>query len=66
MKHDGTNLYVCVQAKPGTRTDRFETVYLDPQGDGSSYEFARKDDYGLKVGILSNARTSLIGTDVAN
>src|SRR4051812_26182673 len=33
MKHDGTNLYVCVQAKPGTRTDRFETVYLDPQGD---------------------------------
>src|SRR5512147_870536 len=66
LKHDGTYLYVCVQARPGQRTDRFETIYLDPQGDGSSYEFAQKNDYGLKVGILNNAKTSQAGTGVTN
>lgn len=48
LKHDGTFLYVCIQAAPGTFADRFASVYLDPQGDGAGVTFAQKDDYSLR------------------
>jgi uncharacterized repeat protein (TIGR01451 family) len=66
IKHDGTNLYVCMQAKPGTFKDRFGSLYLDPQGDGAGYEFAKADDYSLRVNIPGTTRQSLHGTGVAN
>lgn len=66
LKHDGTNLYVCMKMKPGSFKDRFASLYLDPQGDGAGYEFAAKTDYSLRLNILDSARSSYNGTDVAN
>ncbi len=40
-----------MQGKPGTFKNRFGSLYLDPQGDGGSYEFAKEDDYALRVNI---------------
>ena len=65
FKHDGTNLFVCVVATPGHNKERFESLYLDPQGDGSTYTFAASDDYALHVN-LSSANASFHGTGVAN
>ncbi|NJN68364.1 MAG: hypothetical protein HC884_17455, partial [Chloroflexaceae bacterium] len=62
LKHDFDNLYVCIEAQPGTFEERFAAVYLDPQGDGSSYEFAQDDDYSLQINIPDNTRSSLVGT----
>lgn len=66
LKHDGEQLYVCVAAAPGKLDNRFESVYLDPQGDGSNYQFAQKDDYSLRVAIPSSNRSTLSGSGVAN
>ncbi len=66
LKHDGEQLYVCVAAAPGKLENRFESVYLDPQGDGSTYEFAQKDDYSLRVEIPTSNRSTLVGSGVAN
>jgi uncharacterized repeat protein (TIGR01451 family) len=66
LMHDGDQLYVCMQASPGSFSDRFGSLYLDPQGDGSSYDFAKADDYSLRVKIPGTARSSLHGTGVAN
>lgn len=66
LKHDGQNLYVCMQAQPGTFGDRFGALYLDPQGDGASYQFARQDDFSLRVGIPGQARSTWVGSGVAN
>lgn len=66
LKHDGTTLYVCVQAQPGSFAERFGSVYLDPQGDGASYDFAQQDDYALRVNLSNSARSSFNGTGVAN
>jgi uncharacterized repeat protein (TIGR01451 family) len=66
LKHDGTDLYVCMQAQPGTFTERFGSLYLDPQGDGAGYEFAKEDDYALRVNIPGTTRKSFHGTGVAN
>jgi uncharacterized repeat protein (TIGR01451 family) len=64
--HNGFDLYICMQAQPGTFIDRFGSLYLDPQGDGSSYTYAQKDDYSLRVNIPGTTRTSYNGTGVAN
>ena len=64
--HDGFFLYLCMHAQPGTFDGRFGSLYLDPQGDGSSYTFAQKDDYALHVNIPGTTRTSYNGTGVAN
>src|SRR6266545_641920 len=66
LKHDSTNLYVCMKASPGTFKDRFGSLYLDPQGDGANYEFAQKDDYALHVNIPGTTKSSFNGTGVAN
>lgn len=67
LQHDGSNLFVCLDAPSGTYADRFASLYLDPQGDGAGYVFAQKDDYGLWVedipGVL---RRTVTGTGIAN
>ncbi len=64
--HNGTNLYVCMVAQPGTFPTRFGSLYLDPQGDGSSYTYAQQNDYALHVNIPGTTRSSYNGTGVAN
>jgi hypothetical protein len=66
LQHDFTNLYICIEAQPGTFNERFASVYLDPQGDGTSYDFAQEDDYSLRVNIPNSTESSLKGTGVAN
>jgi uncharacterized repeat protein (TIGR01451 family) len=66
LVHDGANLYICMQAQPATFEDRFGSFYLDPQGDGSSYAYAQKDDYALRVNVVGSARSSYVGSGVPN
>ncbi len=67
LKYDGEGfLYVCIQATQGSFDRRFGSVYLDPNGDGSSYQFAQKDDYSLRVEIPTGNKSSLAGTGVIN
>ena len=64
--HNGSDLFVCMEAQPGTFDERFGSLYLDPQADGSSYTFAQSTDYALHVGITNVNRSSYRGSDVAN
>jgi uncharacterized repeat protein (TIGR01451 family) len=70
LKVAGDQLYVCVQAAPGSFKNRYGAVYLDPQGDGAGYTFAQKNDYALAAGVpgasdpASNGTFN--GTGVAN
>ena len=66
VQHDGNYIYVCMQGAAGSNKERFGSLYLDPQGDGSSYQFAAKDDYALRVGIPGTSMTSYNGSNVAN
>ncbi|MFL5801298.1 MAG: hypothetical protein ACJ8CR_06110 [Roseiflexaceae bacterium] len=66
LKHNGTNLYVCMRGKPGTFKERFGSLYLDPQGDGAGYQFAKPDDYALRINIPGTTKKSYHGTGVAN
>lgn len=62
LEYSGGFLYVCLQAQSGTFDQRYAAVYLDPQGDGSSYTYAQKDDYGFHLGIKDGTKTSFQGT----
>jgi uncharacterized repeat protein (TIGR01451 family) len=64
LEYSGGFLYVCLQAQPGTFDQRFAAIYLDPQGDGSSYTYAQKDDYGFQVGIKDGTTSSYNGTGI--
>ena len=44
-------LFICMRAQEGFFTNRFGRVYLDPQGDGSSYVYANKGDDAFQVDI---------------
>ena len=66
LQFDREYLYVCLQGAQGSLKDRFGSLYLDPQGDGSSYEFAAKDDYALRVNIPGTTMQSFNGSNVAN
>ncbi len=66
LKHNSNLLFVCMRANPGTFEGRFGSLYLDPQADGSSYDFAQKDDYALRVNIPGTTKSSFNGTGVAN
>ena len=65
FKHDGSYLYVCMVATLSKNNERFGRLYLDPQGDGSSYTFADKTDYALQVN-LDSSNKSFHGTGVSN
>ena len=62
LEYSGGFLYVCLQAQPGTFDQRYAALYLDPQGDGSSYTYAQKDDYGFHLGIKDGTKASFQGT----
>ena len=64
--HTATKLIVCMIGTAGTFSNRSGSVYLDPQGDGSTYTYAQKIDYRLQVGITSGTNASFHGTDVAD
>src|SRR5262245_31632153 len=66
LKHNGTLLFVCMKANPGTFKERFGSLYLDPQGDGAGYDYAKQDDYAMRVGIPGTTKRSFNGTGVAN
>lgn len=65
LMHDGDYLYVCIAAQRGTNPERFASLYLDPNGNGSNYIFAQQDDYAFHTS-LTGALTSLRGSGVAN
>ena len=66
IAHNFFDLYVCMQAQPGNLITRFGRLYLDLQGDGSSYTYAEQNDYALQVNIPGTTRTSYYGTGAAN
>jgi uncharacterized repeat protein (TIGR01451 family) len=61
LMHNGAYLYVCVTAQPGTNPERFASLYLDPDGDGSGFVFAQLADLAFHTS-LSGALTSYHGS----
>jgi uncharacterized repeat protein (TIGR01451 family) len=66
LKHDSTNLYVCMKGKGSSDmlNNRFASVYLDPENDSGS--FADKADYALRVEIITGTLSSAVGTGSGN
>lgn len=64
LMHDANFLYVCMTAPSGAEKGRFASLYLDPQADGASYQFARENDYSLKTMINGGALSSWHGSGV--
>jgi hypothetical protein len=56
---------VCISAQPGSNPERFASLYLDPNGDGSNYIFAQQNDMAFHTST-TGALTSLRGSGVAN
>jgi uncharacterized repeat protein (TIGR01451 family) len=65
LMHNNIYLYVCIAAQPGTNPERFASLYLDPDGNGSNYIFAQQDDFAFHTS-LTGARTSFRGSGIAN
>jgi len=65
LLHDATNLYMCIQSPVGTDSARFDSLYLDPQGDGSTYTFANPNDFSLRLDFDGNKNT-FVGDGAAN
>jgi uncharacterized repeat protein (TIGR01451 family) len=63
--YNGAYLYVCIAAQPGTNAERFASLYLDPNGDGSNYVFTQQDDFAFH-NSLTGTLTSFRGSGVAN
>ncbi len=66
FKFNDAQLYACMKGPVGAFAERFGALYLDPQGDGSTYTFSQKDDYGLNVSVLKGTLTTRNGTGVGN
>ncbi len=64
LKHDGTNLYVCMIGPLGGFVSRFSRVYLDTTNDRET--FAGPSDFALQVGIVTPTLSSYKGTGVPN
>lgn len=65
LMHNLDYLYVCISAQPGSNPERFASLYLDPNGDGSNYIFAQQNDMAFHTST-TGALTSLRGSGVAN
>lgn len=59
LQHDGSNLYVCMAGAPGSRPDRFATVYLDT--DNGREALAESDDMALNVTIVDSTLSAGVG-----
>jgi hypothetical protein len=64
LKHDGTNLYVCMMGAAGSFGQRFARVYLD--SDNGRETYAEADDYAFQADFASGGRSSYKGTGVPN
>ena len=64
LKHDNTNLYVCMVGAVGTDARRFARVYLDTLD--SRQPIAGATDYALQADILSGTLSSYKGTGIPN
>ncbi len=60
LKHDDTNLYVCLYGRRGPKEDRFAAVYLDTNN--GQEDFAQANDIQLTVRITDSATSANIGT----
>jgi hypothetical protein len=58
LVHDSSNLYACIVSPPGSFATRFDSLYLDPQGNGTTYTFAQQDDYSLRIDFAVNPTRS--------
>ena len=64
LKHDNSNLFVCLEGVPGERADRFASVYLDTNN--GREPIAQSDDKSLRVNITDGITKSLQGSGVPN
>jgi hypothetical protein len=57
--HDANYLYMCIVSPVGTDPARFDSLYLDPQGDGTTYTYAKENDFSLRLdfGVPSSKST---------
>lgn len=62
LKHDNTNLYVCLQVASGQASNRFASVYLDTLD--TRKPLAGPTDYGLRADIVTGTLSSAKGTGV--
>lgn len=67
LQANADNLYICMVAQGGGAYPvRFGTVYLDPQGDGSTTVYADQSDWAFRQDITSKNRTSYVGNSSPN
>jgi hypothetical protein len=55
--HTATQLYVCITSPTGSYPTRFDALYLDPQGNGTTYTYAQQDDYSLRLNYTAGKST---------
>ncbi len=60
LKHNATDVYVCVVGTVGSYPDRFFRVYLDR--DNAREPWAEADDLGLQVDVQTGTRSVVQGT----
>src|SRR5512136_1744718 len=63
LVHDANYLYMCITSPMGSYRTRFDSLYLDPQGDGTTYTYAQQDDFSLRLDY-SGGRTTFRGSGV--
>lgn len=64
LKHDDTDLYVCMLGAAGSFDQRFARVYLDT--DNAAEPWAQGDDLAFQVDIADGAMSSFKGTGAAH
>ncbi|HEX7566934.1 MAG TPA: hypothetical protein VF355_00055, partial [Anaerolineaceae bacterium] len=57
LVHDANYLYMCISSPMGSNPARFDSLYLDPQGDGTTYTYAQPDDYSLRLDYTGGKTT---------
>ena len=65
LMHDTNYLYTCIKAQLGSNPQRYASLYLDPNGNGSNYIYAQQDDFAFHT-ALNGALTSFQGSGIAN
>ncbi len=64
LLHDANYLYVCIISPMGSFATRYDSLYLDPQGDGSTYNYAQPDDFSLRLDY-TGGKTTFKGNGLA-
>ena len=66
LVHDADFLYVCIVSPAGTYSTRFDSLYLDPKGDGPASTYAQQDDFSLRLDFAKFLKTSMRGNGLIN